>query len=285
MPKTNVSMEDSVRVRNEVVFLAQARKALGAVDGHAALCPRAYAWDDTNLETQFIVEEFKNGEHILAEEFSVLSPADQTHIFTQIAKFVKALQTIKLPEGVVYGGLTFDGEGVISSTKCPIPCGGPFKTERSKHLNGWKGTPKLRERLEVFFANGRDKVLQTIGEDRPTLTHADLGMGNLLFDRETKTLTAVIDFDFSHAGSPVSEYLFSFYDVDYLLTSSVEPNGPMRGFLLDGFPEGDEHKGIDSENVGELQKARRFDTAFASQGVPRPSTIGYAAAASDIWWF
>lgn len=110
-------------------------------------------------------------------------------------------------------------------------------------------------------------------------------MGNLLFDRETKRLTAVIDFDFSHVGAPVSEYLFSFYDMDYLLTSSVEPNGPIRGFLLGGFPEGDEHKSIDSGTLGELQRARRLDAAFASQGVRRPSTISYAAAASDIWWF
>lgn len=191
-PKTNVSMEDSVRVRNEVAFLSLACEALGAVDGQASLCPRVYAWDDANLETQFIVEEFKYGEHISTEEVSAFSPADQTHIFTQIAKFVKALQTIKLPEGVMYGGLTFNDDGVISSTKSPIPCDGPFKTytefvkgmcvwqleasERSKHLNGWTGTPKLRERLEAFFANGLDKVLEAIEEDKPTLTHADLGM-------------------------------------------------------------------------------------------------------------
>lgn len=191
IPKNNVSMEDSVRIRNEVAFLFLAREALApATSTSPTLCPRVFAWDDTS-DSQWIIEEFKEGDHFTPDELGGLSIEQQTLIFDQIAGFIKALQVKSLPEDVCYGGLTFDEEGRIFSTKSPIPCGGPFETyadflegmcnwqleasERSTHINGWKDNTDLRKRLDDFFANGLKKVLATVQEDKPTLVHADLG--------------------------------------------------------------------------------------------------------------
>ena len=192
MPKANVSLEDSVRVRNQVVFVHLARQALCAAKaGQNPLAPLVFAWSDNDTDKKWIVEEFKQGEHITSAELANFTPEQQQIVFRQIAEFTKALQDFTLPDGVMYGGLTCDDEGHIFSTKLSIPCGGPFETfagflkgmctwqwqasERSTHLNGWKDDDDLKVRLDRFFANGLDDVLQTVQEDRPTLIHADLG--------------------------------------------------------------------------------------------------------------
>ena len=59
-PRSNVSLEDSVRVRNEVGFLALSRDALSAID--ESLVPQVFAWeDDTSLgpRSRWILEEWK----------------------------------------------------------------------------------------------------------------------------------------------------------------------------------------------------------------------------------
>lgn len=37
------------------------------------------------------------------------------------------------------------------------------------------------------------------------ISHFLLGLPNLLFDRTTNRLSAVLDFDFAHIGAPISE--------------------------------------------------------------------------------
>ncbi|KAL1840112.1 hypothetical protein VTK73DRAFT_3845 [Phialemonium thermophilum] len=60
----DASLEDAVRVRNEVACLALGRQALASVD--ARLVPRVYAWND-RLDAEggglrWILEEWKGGE-------------------------------------------------------------------------------------------------------------------------------------------------------------------------------------------------------------------------------
>lgn len=204
MPKINVSLEDSVRVRNQVVFLYLARQALCAAKlDQTSLAPLVFAWSDNDPDKRWIVEEFKQGEHITSAELADFTPEQQHMVFRQIAEFTKALQVYKLPDGVMYGGLTCDDNGHISSTKSSFPCGGPFETyagflkgmctwqrhasKRSTHLNGWKEDDDLKARLDRFFACGLDDVLQTVQEDRPTLIHADLGKLNCKKKMKKKT--------------------------------------------------------------------------------------------------
>lgn len=192
MPKANVSLEDSVRVRNQVVFVHLAQQALCAAKAdQLPLAPLVFAWSDDDADKKWVVEEFKQGEHITSAELANFTPEQQHFVFCQIAQFTKALQDFTLPDGVVYGGLSCGDTGRIFSTKPSIPCGGPFDTfagflkgmciwqrqasERSTHLNGWKDDDALKVRLDRFFNHGLDDVLRTVQEDRPTLIHADLG--------------------------------------------------------------------------------------------------------------
>lgn len=67
------------------------------------------------------------------------------------------------------------------------------------------------------------------------MSHFLLGLPNLLFDHTTNRLSAVLDFAFAHIGAPISEYLFSFWDLDGLLSGSSDLTDPLRNYILQGF--------------------------------------------------
>ncbi|KAK0391961.1 hypothetical protein NLU13_1459 [Sarocladium strictum] len=283
LPRENVSLEDSVRVKNEVAFLALARDAMSVLG--RPLVPDVYDWEDDAVadsshagKGRWIVQEWKQGETLNPDKFRTFAPESRDHVLGQMARVVKCLQDFKLPEGArSFGGLTFDAEGKLGNTKSSIPCGGPFSTyaqfvegmcrwqlaasERSPHLNGWRDFPELRQRLDDFFEKGLNGLV---------------GFSNLLFDPETFDLTAVLDFDFSHVGAAVSEFLFSFLDIEGLLPGSVQPMGRSRQWILNGFP-----KRVDSAT----RVPKAWDAALADADALKPSTIEGAGHVADIWWF
>ena len=192
IPKDGVSLEDSVRVRNEVAFLALGRDALVSAD--ASLIPRVYGWEDKTSPGsgfRWILEEWKEGEALTADDVEALDEETQRSVLDQVALLVKSFQEYRLPDSSRgFGGLTFDENGTISNTASTIPCGGPFATyadflkamckwqleasDRSTHLKGWRDMPALRKRLEALFSNGLDELLAKVPEQQPTLVHADL---------------------------------------------------------------------------------------------------------------
>ncbi|KAJ5746192.1 Aminoglycoside phosphotransferase [Penicillium odoratum] len=297
IPKDNVSLEESVRIHNEVAFLALARDALYSID--PLIIPRVFGWEDAPSPSPFglrwILQEYKEGESLSPDDLFALDDDTQRTLLHQIAQVVKAFQEYQLPESIMYGGLKFDDQGDISSTVTVLPCGGPFPSyahflrgmctwqlsasERSTHLNGWRDKPKLRKRLDAFFAEGLDRILAEIPEDRPTLVHADIGLPNLLFDCANGRLTAVLDFGFAHIGAPISEYLFSFYDIDGLMPGIAQPLGPLRKYMLDGFPA--QKKRIETK----LKLALAWDNALIDVGAKKPSNIPKAGDIADLWWF
>lgn len=102
----------------------------------------------------------------------------------------------------------------------------------------------------------------------------------MLFNRETNALMAVVDFDFSHVGAPISEYLFSFYDMNGLLAGSAEAVRFFRQFLLHGFPEAD-----DVGDSPDLKMARALDAALQQADAKKPSNQHSAGTVADVWWF
>ncbi|KZF21221.1 hypothetical protein L228DRAFT_249007 [Xylona heveae TC161] len=378
--KRDVSLENSVRIANEVAFLALARDALSHMAlfstlsndslPYNSIIPRVYAWEQykddgsdldsvsgltTRATPGWILEEYMAGTNLTPKDISGLDQETQTLVLRQMAQVIKSLQDYTLPETVGgYGGLGFDyvanlqpnqqesisGAARIVNTLMVIPCGGPFSTypdlckamctwqlhasDQSAHLNRWKDYRQpngrlLRERLDAFFtsATGLNHVLAKISEsgefeteNRPTLIHGDFAFPNLLFDPSTYRLTAVMDFDFAHIGSPISEWLFSFWDIPGLLPGSAEPLGRLRDWLLSGFPSEDGH-GSDKANDddGNASKKgtahpeaksndppnfqsnkwnlpRAWDAALRHVGVThRPSTIRAAGDIADLWWF
>ena len=99
---------------------------------------------------------------------------------------------------------------------------------------------------------------------------------NLLFDKATKDLVAVIDFDFAHLGSPLTKFLYSFPQFQGILGGVAEPAGGLRELTLNGFQ-------------GTIQPKHRtgkiWEDALAAEGAERPSTIESADIVSDLWWF
>ncbi|GAO20060.1 uncharacterized protein UV8b_07595 [Ustilaginoidea virens] len=293
IPKENVSLEDSVRIRNEVAFLTLAREALSPIG--PSLTPAVFGWSDTVSDSSFgwILEEWKTGEHLTIQKLVKLGDETQRLVLGQMAKVAKCLQDYQLPDSATeFGGLTFDEEGTIKSTKSVIPCGGPFPSygaflkgtfrwqleasERSTHVNGWRDYPELRKRIDAFFADGLDGVIAKVPKQKPTLVNADIAFVNLRFDPATYRLTAVLDFDFSHVGAPISEHLFSFWDWDALLPSQANPVGSLREWMLEGFPK-------DVEDCFKVN--RLWDDMLADAHAQKPSTIAGAGLMADLWWF
>lgn len=66
-----------------------------------------------------------------------------------------------------------------------------------RHLADWPDTD--RERLGVVADQAQD-LLDTVG--RACLVHSDLNPKNVLVDPATSTVTAVLDWEFAHAGHP-----------------------------------------------------------------------------------
>lgn len=85
MPKANVSLEDSVRVRNQVVFVHLAQQALCAVKAdQLPLAPLVFAWSDDDADKKWVVEEFKQGEHITSAELANFTPEQQHFVFANL---------------------------------------------------------------------------------------------------------------------------------------------------------------------------------------------------------
>ncbi|KAK9313394.1 hypothetical protein V1524DRAFT_417268 [Lipomyces starkeyi] len=300
--KRDVSLENSVRVRNEVAFLALARNATSSF--RSSIVPLVFEWEDITSSPGWILEECMSGEVLCRDDIVALDKEKQQFILRQVAQVIKCLQEYRLPDSLTeYGGLTFNGEGKMVSTLMTIPCGGPFHTyaalcrgmctwqlsasDRSSHIMGWRRNG-MRARLDKFFAEGLDQVLTKISEDRPTLIHGDFCLPNLLFDKSSFRLTAVLDFDFSHIGSPISEWLFSFWDLGGILPGSADPIGPIRSWLLNGFPSDDSiahDENDDGKEESTWMITAAWDKALAEAGVKKPSTIRGAGDTADVWWF
>ncbi|OAA60787.1 Protein kinase-like domain protein [Cordyceps fumosorosea ARSEF 2679] len=267
------NVEDSIRIRNEVAFLTLARKALANVD--PSLVPQVFDWDD-DLREGYIIQEFKPGEHLSYDDLHALGEKDAKFVCKQLAAVAKAFQDYEMPvEG--YGGLTFDNDGDMSATEIIFRTGGPFSTYRDYlkaalkwqlaqsesvvGLNGWRNTPGLRERIDAFVANGLDRALGNVPKQKPTLVHGDL---------------TVLDFDFGHIGSAVTEFLYSFQDFQGLIDGIAEPGDGLRDLLLNGFAGPVEAK---------FAIGKAWDEALAVQGALRPCTIEGADDVSNLWWF
>lgn len=98
----------------------------------------------------------------------------------------------------------------------------------------------------------------------------------------TSRITALIDFDFSHIGSPISEFVLSFLiGFDYCLLGSADALEipKLREYMLRGFPE------QLSYEEGRMAKSKVLDEALKQVGAKRPSTIQGADVYSDVWWF
>ncbi|HEY4569125.1 MAG TPA: phosphotransferase [Kribbella sp.] len=89
---------------------------------------------------------------------------------------------------------------------------------------------RQRERFTAVIAEAQD-LLADHGVDRVCLVHSDFNPKNLLVDPETARITGLIDWEFSHAGSPYTDLgnLFRFSQDPVLAGAVLEQ---LRGLQL-----------------------------------------------------
>lgn len=91
----------------------------------------------------------------------------------------------------------------------------------------------------------------------------------MLFDKTTKRVTALLDFDFAGITHPVHEFFTGLWDIGGATHNDIEQ---IRFATITGiFEEADERLSAEDKDKWEIAKA--WNSALAAQGTIRPSTI------------
>ncbi|KAI0129734.1 hypothetical protein BJ170DRAFT_719732 [Xylariales sp. AK1849] len=284
-------LNNANRVENDVAAQQLAREALHAA-GLPSLVPDVYAWERCRHEEVpseigfgWTISEFKTGSD-LDGEFPGLSLDEKKQVIKQIADIFTALQRARLPQGVTqFGALTINDAGDIVNGQMPLLSGGPWNAyadiwvaklqlqledaDKSPLLHGWS-PGGVRDRINAWIdAGGVPKLLRGVNTDTRVLVHGDLTMSNLLFDGTSKRITAILDFDWAAVTHPGDEFLSGLWDLGggfdertTDLTSKI-----LKGDFGEPLPD------LDAKELEAFEIAKAWDTAVASTGVFRPSSI------------
>ncbi|KAF9874042.1 Protein kinase-like domain protein [Colletotrichum karsti] len=282
------------RVANDVASQYLVRESM-AKAGLPPLVPDVYAWAPATTTDEvdekgfgWIMSEFRSGVD-LGPEFSSLDVEDQKHVLEQMAAVLGAMQAADLPEGVTKfgGGLGFDSDGYIVSGESPSmqdvkPAGSyaEWRIEKlrsrleraagSPVIQGWKSSG-VATRIEKFLTSGGpERLLSTVDVHRKCITHGDLTIYNMLFDKKAKKVTAVLDFDFASVSHPFEEFIsISFTHTggnigDYDIAIN-------RAILSGDFttPPADLHE----ESAKEWELAKTWNTVLQESAALAPSQI------------
>ncbi|KAK9426611.1 hypothetical protein SUNI508_00138 [Seiridium unicorne] len=261
-------LNNANRVENEVAAQLLFRQILS--DSHPGLVhlvPAIYAWEpcrypEVHDEMGFAwtICEFKTGAN-LDEQFMGLElpeKLDKTPLPRQLEDHL--------------GGLKFDRNGQIVGGQMPILPAGPWQryedlwasrfeyqlllADASFALKGWKAG-NIRGRIDKFFSPDRiRKLLEVVDTSQRTIVHGDLIMNNMLFDKDSKRLTALLDFDFASITHPVHEFFTGLWH---------------QAILSSNFGEVDNT--LSSEYKAKWEVAKAWNSALATRGIIRPSSI------------
>ncbi|KAF4808754.1 hypothetical protein CGCSCA5_v012043 [Colletotrichum siamense] len=281
------SMNEEIRVQNEVAVMSLAREALKNHD--PSLVPEVYGWRPFSEGIGWTLIEFRQGVPV-GNKFPTLDSKKKRDVLRQISQVLKP-QKYKPPESArTFGGLNFGPDGSLIGGPTPIAGGGPgttlsdlyreyFKTQigfadKCDIVRGW-GDSDLRTRLDQFGAKGLKSLVSRV-EARPTLVHGDF---------VHKQVTALLDYDFGHIGSQADEYFFSFPSIHGLmipLFTGDSKEEDLRRCLLNGFTKEDVQR--KSEKI-DWKTAIMKDEEFSKAGVERPSDIQGIDGFSAVYWF
>ncbi|OAA73928.1 Protein kinase-like domain protein [Cordyceps fumosorosea ARSEF 2679] len=283
------------RVENEVACSALARDALKKA-GLDPVVPEIYAWrPPKSLEQEpeeenfgWTICEFKTGKD-LDVEFPKLSAEEQTNVILQLADIYGALQRAVIPPAAdKFGGLTFDSHGTMVSGQTAMRKGGPWAnlpdywTEKLQAIvdcameTSFLRTPdkdgsQLLSRVQRFLRDGGvAKVLHDVDATQRCLVHSDFTMNNVLFDRGSKRVTALLDFDFASVNHPIEEHYFaSFSDVGGGLRA-LSPAMYSR-VMTDDFER--QPPGLSDQDKAKWNTAKSWNAAIVARDILRPKTL------------
>jgi len=258
----------------------------------------------------WVITEFMSGSD-LNEVFWSLPEDTKKHVIEQIADLLRAIQGVQLPKEVTkFGAMTIDSKGRIISGQMPLVRGGPWKSyseiwdaklraqlaeaDESSLLQGWRSSGP-RERLEHYIESGQiQNILKGVDVTQRTLVHGDfsktfllplafitifvvqidmtiIAMNNMLYDSETKRITALLDFDWSSISHPSDEYFSGLWDIFGGIHERV---AEFQAQVLAGtFADNYKPLGISQERLEQWEVAEAWNTSSSSRGLIRPCTI------------
>jgi aminoglycoside 2''-phosphotransferase len=158
--------------------LVREKKVLDLIQNRVSLQVPKVAYSST-LSNGFILLGYDKleGKTLSKEEFNQLTEEQQSNVAKQIAIFLGELHQIKI----------MDDELIVDKQELLRIDYQEFIVSFSKHL-----TSEQLERTRHFLEQViNDKSLYNY---KPTLVHNDFSANNILFDDETKTISAVLDF-------------------------------------------------------------------------------------------
>mgnify|MGYP005988328261 FL=1 len=302
-------MNNTNRLENEVAasdLIRQSldRSGLGSlVPSIYAWKPTKYPQLRDESGFGWTISEFKNGED-LDSQFEEMDEESAIGAVQQLAKIFALMQSTRLPHSASnFGGLSIDERGDIISAQSTLVHGGPWESyvehwvgklqqklsdaDASATLQGWKCS-SVRERLEQFIASGKiQNLLKEVDCDQRVLVHGDFSeflfvafggsiltytlsaMNNILYDKSTRHITALLDFDWASVTHPCEEFLSGLWDVGGGIHERV---GNLQSSVLSGN-FGKEPDGVPQEDIRKWKVARAWDGALLQNGAIRPSDI------------
>ncbi|KAH6651534.1 hypothetical protein BKA67DRAFT_571159 [Truncatella angustata] len=246
-----------------------------------------------------------------------------------MASIYKCITSYKLPSSIKgFGGLGYDNKGELIVGPIIFDFGGPwasydemYKKAMDKQLaladgsalfDGWRRNG-LRERLEMFRAEGMGDILAKVTDKTPTLVHGDFDLLNMMFDPATNTITGLLDFDFAHIASPADEFFYSFGETRGLVTAIFEEKIEvikLRQFLIgeaelsqlapplvDSLSTSTDETPLAEASIKETDAgwsdgigidwalAAKWNTALITAGATRPRDLDGLGELSNLYWF
>ena len=221
-------MYNTTRVENEVAIISLVSSALSHLI--PKIIPEIYGWGSASAPGSqgWILQELMPGIP-LSDEFGKMNLDEKSAVLGQIAGIFSALQNLKLPESIKsFGGVTFDDEGLIVSAGMSSVEGGPWTTyeefyleqfksalaqaDTNRYIQGWCANG-VRERLDAFVENGLTASFRDLtSRDEKVIVHGDFTTNNMLFDIESRRITALLDYDFACVSHPSQEFFRSMHD-------------------------------------------------------------------------
>lgn len=302
-----MGLASSTRIENEVAAMTTIRAALRA-EKLDHLIPALYGWaPPSDASPGYTIMQHMPGS---MPDFDALDATGKQSLQEQMAEILAAIQRHGVPDTVtMFGGLRFDDDGIMVSaamtlnpaagTRASGPyasyadlCAGMLSQEllvadSNPVTKGWRANG-IRERIEALL-DSIPRLLGPLASAKKTLVSADFTTGNLLVDKDSGRVTALLDFDFAFVGAAADEYLRSFHTSGGAFPEPYdEGTAALRAAILDGFSSSDQGTPSPSPahatDNDEWTLAQQWDQALKKHGAQRPCEIDGMDALSKLHW-
>ncbi|HVY80546.1 MAG TPA: phosphotransferase [Steroidobacteraceae bacterium] len=231
-----------------------------------ALC---FCDDESVIGTVFYVMEYVPGEIYRDPDLPQLTPTQRTKIYDELNRVIAALHSID-PAAV---GLEDFGRAGNYAERQIARWTQQYRASETEKIDAME---RLIDWLPAHIPSDE--------EEQTRIIHGDYRIGNVIFDRETLALRAVLDWELSTLGNPLAD--FAYHCMPYRLPASMSGCAGAGAISRPGIPSEAEYLRRYCERTGRAA-IRSFDfycafgmfrLAAILQGVKARSLQGNAAS-------